>query len=58
MGWGWGGMVGCGLHSHIHVQPNYSDEVVLLCVVVGIVKTRLLIIVLLNCSLIMRPCQI
>ena len=29
--WGW------GLHSHFHVQPNYSVEVVLCCVVVGVV---------------------
>ena len=34
-----GGMVvvGWGLHSHFHVQPNYSVEVVLRCVVVGVV---------------------
>ena len=31
--WGW------GLHSHFHVQPNYSVEVVLRCVVVGVVTT-------------------
>ena len=30
-------MVGWGLHSHFHVQPNYSVEVELRCVVVGIV---------------------
>ena len=29
--WGW------GLLSHFHVQPNYSDEVVLRCVVLGVV---------------------
>ena len=27
----------CGLHSHFHVQPNYSVEVALCCVVVGVV---------------------
>ena len=29
----WGGvvLVGWGLHSHFHVQPNYSIEVVLCC---------------------------
>ena len=26
-----------GLQSHFHVQPNYSVEVVLCCVVVGVV---------------------
>ena len=26
-----------GLHSHFHVQPNYNVEVVLRCVVVGVV---------------------
>ena len=31
------GGVGWGLHSHFHVQPNYSAEVVLRCVVVGVV---------------------
>ena len=30
--WWWGGV---GLHSHFHVQPNYSVEVVL-CSVVGV----------------------
>ena len=25
----WGGGVGSGLHSHFHVQPNYSVDVVL-----------------------------
>ena len=30
----WGGW---GLQSHFHVQPNYSVEVVLCCVVVGVV---------------------
>ena len=37
-GWWWvvgGG--GWGLHSHFHVQPNYSVEVVLHCVDVGVV---------------------
>ena len=29
--WGW------GLHSHFHVQANYSVEVVLYCVVIGVV---------------------
>ena len=30
--------VGCGgMHSHFHVKPNYSVEVVLRCVVVGVV---------------------
>ena len=33
-GMGWGGW---GLHSHFHVQPSYSVEVVLRCVVVGVV---------------------
>ena len=28
---------GWGLHSHFHVQPNYSVAVVLRCVVVGVV---------------------
>ena len=34
----WGG-VGWwdGLHSHFHVKPNYSVEVVLCCVAVGVV---------------------
>ena len=32
--WGW------GLHSNFHVQPNYSVEVVLRCVVVGVVTTE------------------
>ena len=36
----WGGM-GWGLHSHFHLQPNYSVEVVLHCVVVGVVTTYL-----------------
>ena len=36
VGW-WVGGVGWGLHSYIHVQPNYSGEVVLRCVVVGVV---------------------
>ena len=32
------GFVGLGgLHSHFHVQPNYSVEVVLCCVVIGVV---------------------
>ena len=31
----WGG--GGGVQSHFHVQPNYSVEVVLFCVVVGVV---------------------
>ena len=38
--WGGGevgyGVVGWGLQSHFHVQPNYSVEVVLCCVVVGV----------------------
>ena len=29
--------MGWGLHSHFFVQPNYSVEVVLRCVVVGVV---------------------
>ena len=32
-----GGGGGWGLHSHFHVQPNYSVEVALCCVVVGVV---------------------
>ena len=36
---GGGGGVGWGLHNHFHVQPNYSVEVVLRCVVVGVVTT-------------------
>ena len=32
--WGW------GLHSNFHVQPNYSVEVVLRCVVVGVVTIK------------------
>ena len=28
-----------GLHSHIRAQPNYSVEVVLRCVVVGVVTS-------------------
>ena len=32
-GWWWLG----GVQSHFHVQPNYSVEVVLGCVVVGVV---------------------
>ena len=34
-----GEVVGWGLHSHFCVQPNYSVEVVLCCVVVGVVTT-------------------
>ena len=34
VGWWW------GLHSHFCVQPNYSVEVVLRCVVVGVVTTK------------------
>ena len=30
-----------GVHSHFHVQPNYSVEVVLFCVVVGVVTISL-----------------
>ena len=37
--------VGWGLHSHFCVQPNYSAEVVLRCVVVGVV-----IIILFKCE--------
>ena len=35
----WGGVVGLwwGLHSHFFVQPNISVEVVLHCVVIGVV---------------------
>ena len=33
----WCGVVGWGLHSQFRVQPNYSVEVVLLCVVVWVV---------------------
>ena len=29
-----------GVHSHFHVQPNYSVEVVLFCVVVGVVTIK------------------
>ena len=32
----WWGVVGWGLHSHFHVQPNNCVEVVLCCVVVGL----------------------
>ena len=32
-----GGVMGWGLHSHFHVQPNYSVEVVLRCVLIGVV---------------------
>ena len=42
---GWGG-VGCGgwgLQSHFHVQPNNGVEVVLRCVVVGVVTIVLFI---------------
>ena len=35
----WWGGGWWGLHSHFHVQPNYSVEVVLHCVVVGVVTT-------------------
>ena len=28
------------MHSHFHVQPNYSVEVVLFCVVVGVGVVR------------------
>ena len=35
--WWWRDGVGWGLHSHFHVQPNYSVEVGLCCVVVGVV---------------------
>ena len=31
----------CSLHSHFHVQPNYSVEVALRCVVVGVVTIKL-----------------
>ena len=31
-----------GVQSHFHVQPNYSVEVVLCCVVVGVV-TKIII---------------
>ena len=34
---GWGGEVGWGLQSHFCVQPNHCVEVVLRCVVVGVV---------------------
>ena len=40
----WGGVGGegwSGLHSHFRVQPNYSVEVVLCYVVVGVVTTKL-----------------
>ena len=36
-GVGWGGVWWGGVHSHFHVQPNYSVEDVLCCVVVGVV---------------------
>ena len=29
-----------GLHSHFHVQPNFSVEVVFCCVVVGVMTIR------------------
>ena len=32
-----GGLVGWGLQSHFHVKPNHCFEVVLRCVVVGVV---------------------
>ena len=35
-------VVGWGLHSHFHVQPNYSIEVVLRCVVVGVMTTNII----------------
>ena len=43
--WWWvGGGVGIGLHIHFRVQPNYSVEVVLHCIVVGVVPIGLKII--------------
>ena len=39
---GWGGVVvGWGLQSHFHDQPNNCVEVVLGCVVVGVVTTMI-----------------
>ena len=38
-GWRWGW---CGMYSHFHVQPNYSVEVMLCCVVVGVVTITFL----------------
>ena len=35
-----GGWLGWGLQSHFHVQPNNCVEVVLRCVVVGVVTTK------------------
>ena len=35
LGWLGSGMV--GVHSHFHVKPNCSVEVVLCCVVIGVV---------------------
>ena len=35
--WWVGGVVGWGLQSYFHVQPNNCVEVVLRCVVVGVV---------------------
>ena len=34
------GLVGWVLHRHFHVQPNYSVEVVLCCVVVGVATIK------------------
>ena len=34
-----------GLHSHFHVQPNYSVDVVLSCVVVGVVTIHIIFVV-------------
>ena len=34
---GWG-----GVHSHFNVQPNYSFEFVLCCVVVGVVTISII----------------
>ena len=40
---GWGGVGGWGLHSHFRVQPNNCVEVVLRCVVVGVVTIIILV---------------
>ena len=36
----WNGGVGWGLQSYFRVKPNYSVEVVLCCVVVGVVTMK------------------
>ena len=39
-----------GLHSHFHVQPNYSVEVVLCCVVIRVVTNINLNSLILVCT--------